>query len=72
MRSSFLFKKKRTNKTNPKLKRGYRKEANAAFKRAYERLSGSQGGASPVRKIDPATGEVIGIIHSDSLPPNND
>jgi len=65
MRSSFLFKKKRTRKTTPKLKRGYRAKANAEFKRAHDRLYGSQGGASPVRKIDPATGAVIGIIKAD-------
>jgi hypothetical protein len=41
---------------------GARVEANAAFKRASEQLFGSQGAASPVRKIDPVTGEVIAII----------
>jgi hypothetical protein len=48
-------------KTKPKQAPGYRKKANAAFKRAYEQLFGSQGAASPVRKIDPVTGEVIGF-----------
>jgi len=41
---------------------GYRAAATAEYKRAFERLFGSQGAASPVRRIDPVTGEVIGII----------
>jgi hypothetical protein len=59
MRPSLLYKKKRTRK---KRKPEARVEANAAFKRASEQLFGSQGAASPVRKIDPVTGEVIAII----------
>jgi hypothetical protein len=59
MRPSLLYKKKSTRK---KRKFGARAEANAAFKRANEQLFGSQGAASPVRKIDPVTGEVIAII----------
>jgi len=59
MRPSLLYKKKRVRK---KRKPGDRAEAKAAFKRAYEQLFGSQGGASPVRNIDPVTGEVIAII----------
>ena len=66
MRPTLLYQKKRTRKARPKRKTGYRAEAKAEFKRAYERLFGSQGGASPVRKIDPKTGEVIGIIKLDS------
>ena len=62
MRPSLLYKKKRIRK---KRKPGARVEANAAFKRANERLFGSQGAASPVRKIDPVTGEVIAIIKPD-------
>jgi len=65
MRPTLLYAKKRTRKTRAKQKSGYRAEAKAAFKRAYEQLFGSQGGASPVRKIDPATGEVIAIIKPD-------
>jgi hypothetical protein len=57
--SLILGTKKRARK---KRKPGERAEANAAFKRSYERLFGSQGAASPVRKIDPVTGEVIAII----------
>jgi hypothetical protein len=41
---------------------GYRSAAAAAYKRALERLYGSQGAASAVRKIDPVTGEVIAIL----------
>jgi hypothetical protein len=62
MRASLIYKKKRTRK---KRKPGDRAEANTAYKRAYEQLFGSQGGASPVRKIDPVTGEVVAIIKSD-------
>ena len=62
MRPTLLYKKKRTRKTRAKQKPGYRAEANAAFKRSYEKLFGSQGAASPVRKIDPATGQVIAVI----------
>ena len=59
MRPPLIYKKKRSHK---KCKPGERAKTNAAFKRAYEQLFGSQGGASPVRKIDPVTGEVIAII----------
>ena len=65
MRPTLLYKPKRTRKTRAKQAPGYRKKANAAFQRAYEQLFGSQGAASPVRKIDPVTGEVIGIIKPD-------
>jgi hypothetical protein len=62
MQPTLLFGKKR-----PPRKRapGYRKKANVAFKRALEQLYGSQGAASPVRKIDPKTGEVIATAKSD-------
>ena len=60
--SLILGTKKRTRK---KRKPGERTEANAAFKRAYEQLFGSQGAASPVRKIDPVTGQVIAVIKPD-------
>jgi hypothetical protein len=62
MGASIVYKKKSTRK---KRKPGDRAEAKAAFKRAYEQLYGSQGGASPVRKIDPVTGKVIAIINPD-------
>jgi hypothetical protein len=63
--SLILGKKKRTRKTRTKQTPAYRTEANAAFKRAYEQLFGSRGAASPVRKIDPVTEEVIAIIKPD-------
>jgi hypothetical protein len=59
MRPTRLYAKKRTRR---KQAPGYRKKANAAFKRAREQLFGSQGAASPVRKIDPVTGGVIAVI----------
>jgi hypothetical protein len=62
MRPTPLFAKKRTRR---KQAPGYRKKANAAFKRAREQFFGSQGAASPVRKIDPKTGEVIATIQPD-------
>lgn len=61
MRPTRLFAKKRTRR---KQTPGYRKKASAALKLARERYFGSQGAASPVRKIDPATGEVIEVINS--------
>jgi len=37
----------------------YRAHAAKEFAQAFERLFGSQGAASPVRRIDPITGNVI-------------
>jgi hypothetical protein len=59
IRPTRLFAKKRTRKARAKRTPEYRREATAAFKRAREQVFGSQGAASPVRKIDPKTGEVI-------------
>jgi hypothetical protein len=42
--------------------------AKVAYKRALERQHGSQGAASPVRKIDPVTGEVIANCPSEQRP----
>jgi hypothetical protein len=41
-----------------------RYQLNAAdeYKRAMQRRDGSSGAASPVRRIDPVTGKIIGII----------
>lgn len=61
MRPTLLYKKKGARKAKTKRPPKYT-EAKAAFKAAYAGLFGSQGAASPVRKIDPATGEVIAII----------
>jgi hypothetical protein len=62
MRPTLLYQKKGARKAKAKRSPKYRTEAKAAFKAAYEDLFGSQGAASPVRKIDPVTGEVIAII----------
>jgi hypothetical protein len=59
MQPTRLFAKKRTQRTRKKQAPGYRKKAKVAFRRALEQLYGSQGAASPVRLIDPKTGEVI-------------
>jgi hypothetical protein len=42
----------------------YRRAAHDAFKRALEAQYGSQGAASPVRRIDPNTGLVITELSS--------
>ena len=42
--------------------RRYLLSAAADHKAAIKRRDGSPGAASPVRRIDPATGEVIGIV----------
>jgi hypothetical protein len=66
MRPSLILRKNKIKRTRKNRgKPGYRAEAKLAFKRAYEQLFGSQGGASPVRKIDPVTGEVIATIKPD-------
>ncbi len=63
MRASlFLNRKSRRKCSGMRRTPGYRKNASAEYKRPVERLFGSQGAASPVRIIDPATGEVIAII----------
>ena len=65
MRPTLLYKKKGARKAKAKRPPKYRTEAKAAFKAAYEGIFGSQGAASPVRKIDPLTGEVNAIIKPD-------
>jgi hypothetical protein len=63
MRPSLFLNKNRRRKPEAKRRApGYRAAATAEYERAFERLFGSQGAASPVRRIDPVTGEVIGII----------
>jgi hypothetical protein len=42
--------------------RNYKKVADAERQRAIERIFGSQGPASAVRKIDPETGQVVATI----------
>jgi hypothetical protein len=65
MRPTRLYQKK-PRKSAHKRTPGDRTTASVEFKRAYERLFGSQGAASPVRKIDPVTGEVIAVIPAGS------
>jgi hypothetical protein len=60
--SLFLGKKPRRKNNRKRRTAAYRATASTEYKRAFDRLFGSQGAASPVRKIDPVTGEVIGII----------
>jgi len=42
-----------------KAKRRYQLRAAGEYKKAVERRYGSRGAASPVRRIDPATGKII-------------
>ena len=42
----------------------YRLKAASEYKRAMQRRDGSSGAASPVRRIDPVTGEITEIIHT--------
>lgn len=64
MRPSTILKKtarpKKKKKTPSRQK--YWRDAVSERKRAIDNLFGSQGPASPVRKIDPKTGEVVAII----------
>ena len=56
----------RANQTR-RLKRArsaYTARVNAARKQGVEHFYGSQGPASPVRRIDPLTGDVTEIIHA--------
>ena len=61
MRPTRLYERK-SRKSGTKKPPGDQAAASVEFKRAYERLFGSQGAASPVRKIDPVTGKVIAVI----------
>jgi hypothetical protein len=63
-RPTNIFNKARRRKESPVAnKRFYKRQAAAEYKQALERqLFGSIGAASPVRKIDPATGAVIEIL----------
>ena len=57
-----LFLKNRAAKAKRRNSKAYQSEATAEYKRAIDRMFGSQGAASPVRKIDPATGRVVEVI----------
>jgi hypothetical protein len=62
MRPAAVLKKTHRRKKGSKGSRKYRSTA-AAYQRALEKtLFGSLGPASPVRKVDPATGKVVAII----------
>ena len=63
MRPTKLFNKSRRTKRRIGNFNAYKQHAAAEYKEALERLLlGSSGAASPVRKIDPATGKVIEIL----------
>lgn len=57
-----LFRKTKRQKKHLGRTKEYMAAAAAAHRRALERRYGSQGPASGVRKIDPATGEVVATI----------
>jgi hypothetical protein len=63
-RPTNIFKRTGQRKEHPVVKRkAYKRHAAAEYKKALEnRLFGSLGGASPVRKIDPKTGKVVAVI----------
>jgi hypothetical protein len=64
MRATNIFNKSRRKKRNTGNYNAYKQHAAAEYKQALERLLlGSSGAASPVRKIDPATGAVIEILN---------
>jgi hypothetical protein len=66
MRSADILKKTHHRKKRPPMYRGYLSNATTAYNLARERrLTGSAGAASPVRRIDPITGEVIEILIND-------
>jgi hypothetical protein len=63
MRPTILFNKTRRQKRRTGIK-AYRQQSRAEYQQAEERLLlGSSGAASPVRKIDPATGAVIEALN---------
>jgi len=63
MRSASVLKKTHRRKKGSKPSRSYRSTAAAEYEHALEkRKYGSLGPASPVRKIDPATGKVVATV----------
>jgi len=63
MRSASVLKKTHRRKKGCKPSRKYRSIASAEYERALEKTKyGSLGPASPVRQIDPATGEVVATV----------
>jgi hypothetical protein len=63
-RPTKMFNKARRRKVHPAANSGaYKRHAAAEYKKALEnRLFGSLGGASPVRRIGPKTGNIIAVI----------
>jgi hypothetical protein len=60
MRPTLIFSQNRRKKRPTGNRKAYKRFAAAEYERALERLLlGSSGAASPVRKIDPATGAVV-------------
>jgi hypothetical protein len=60
--------KSRRRKVHPDANlRTYKRQAAADYKKALDKLLyGSLGGASPVRRIDPRTGNVVAVIDPNS------
>lgn len=63
MSVKFSLNKKPRAAVKRRLPANYRR-AKAAFKQALEDMFGSRGAASPVRRIDPKTGEIVGVVRS--------
>ena len=63
-----LFSKTKRQKKHPRRTKEYMAAAAAAYQRALERKYGSLGPASAVRKIDPATGEVVACVYRKPKP----
>jgi hypothetical protein len=65
MKPTKLFNKTPNKQRRPALKKRRADDIRAEYQRARENLQfGSLGAASPVRRIDPKTGEVIEILES--------
>lgn len=63
MRSASILKNTHRRKKGSKPSRNYRFTAAAEYEHALEKTKyGTLGPASPVRKIDPATGKVVATI----------
>jgi hypothetical protein len=69
MRPIKIFDKTRRRKTRPKLRKvAYKQRAAAEYVQALERqMFGSLGAASPVRRIDPTTGQIVAVIDPKSV-----
>jgi hypothetical protein len=68
-RPTNIFSRTRRRKEHPIANRAYKRQAAAEYEKAVEKLLvGSTGGASPVRKIDPKTGDVVAVIDPNNRP----